>query len=297
MTVVARAPSDAGGEDDAEPSSPPAPRSARARSVAGSDSTGGVAGSAAVQDLAPTMRGGLAELGARRWGHVGHQQPAAHLKQAIAAEGQAIPASSARIGLYCKASALRKPPSRSSALPWRSPPGDRRDGDRRELRRAMHVLAQQLDAARLGLPPRSAGVAQLDGEHLVVRGFASRPTLVVPGATSLSSSSRLPVSSASRPLSPVVRPPGRARLATRPLPTGSPIATMTMATLGAASRIAFTGGVLAASTTSGDPSASALAARASDSSLSSRSICRSMTRLLPSAKPWSRRPSRKASSA
>ena len=42
------------------------------------------------------------------------------------------------------------------------------------------------------------------------------------GTSSDSSSSRLGVSSAARLLKPVRLPPGRARLATRPAPTGSP---------------------------------------------------------------------------
>jgi hypothetical protein len=43
-----------------------------------------------------------------------------------------------------------------------------------------------------------------------------------PGTTSRKSSSRLPASSFASVARPVTLPPGRARLATRPLPTGSP---------------------------------------------------------------------------
>jgi len=59
-------------------------------------------------------------------------------------------------------------------------------------------------------------------------GFQRMPTREVFGATSLSSSSRL--AKTSRPascVSPVRLPPGRARLATSPVPTGSP-ASITM---------------------------------------------------------------------
>src|ERR1700730_12721332 len=51
---------------------------------------------------------------------------------------------------------------------------------------------------------------------------------VASGAISLRISSLLPATSGIMLLKPVMFPPGRARLATRPTPTGSPTATMTM---------------------------------------------------------------------
>src|SRR5262249_9211748 len=48
------------------------------------------------------------------------------------------------------------------------------------------------------------------------------------GRSSLSNSSRLPPSSGAIRLIPVTLPPGRARLATSPLPNGSPAAVMTI---------------------------------------------------------------------
>ena len=47
------------------------------------------------------------------------------------------------------------------------------------------------------------------------------------GTTSLSSSKRFPSISTEIEVNPVMLPPGRARLATRPVATGSPTATMT----------------------------------------------------------------------
>ena len=46
--------------------------------------------------------------------------------------------------------------------------------------------------------------------------------------TSFNSSNRLPLRSGEMELSPVTFPPGRARLATSPLPTGSLLLVMTM---------------------------------------------------------------------
>src|SRR5262249_37056204 len=54
-------------------------------------------------------------------------------------------------------------------------------------------------------------------------GLRMTPTRVTCGATSLSSSSDFPYLSNSPGAKPVMLPPGRARLATKPLPTGSVI--------------------------------------------------------------------------
>src|SRR5207253_2187564 len=55
-----------------------------------------------------------------------------------------------------------------------------------------------------------------------------RATRARPGTASLRSSSRFPMSSGFMTLSPVRFPPGRARLATNPAPTGSALDAMTM---------------------------------------------------------------------
>ena len=56
-------------------------------------------------------------------------------------------------------------------------------------------------------------------------------TLETFGTVSLSSSSHLPPSEASYTAKPVALPPGRAKLATKPLPTGSATVAKTMGTL------------------------------------------------------------------
>src|SRR5215475_9250988 len=55
--------------------------------------------------------------------------------------------------------------------------------------------------------------------------IANRPR---PGTTSSKSSSRLPARSAARVARPLTLPPGRARLATMPVPTGSPATAKTI---------------------------------------------------------------------
>ena len=59
-------------------------------------------------------------------------------------------------------------------------------------------------------------------------GFQRMATRETVGSTSLRNSSCFPTSSGARAASPVTLPPGRARLATRPLPTGSLTPTITM---------------------------------------------------------------------
>ena len=56
-------------------------------------------------------------------------------------------------------------------------------------------------------------------------------TRITPGAISLSSSSHLPLSPYSNRLNPVTLPPGRARLSTKPAPTGSMIVTNMIGTV------------------------------------------------------------------
>src|SRR5262249_15354148 len=55
----------------------------------------------------------------------------------------------------------------------------------------------------------------------VVAGLNSIATLATCGAISLSSSTNLPANVGSETLKPVTLPPGRGKLATKPLPTGS----------------------------------------------------------------------------
>ena len=54
------------------------------------------------------------------------------------------------------------------------------------------------------------------------------PTRDIPGTTSVSNSSRFPLNSRVSLVSPVIFPPGRAKLSIIPVATGSPVVTMTM---------------------------------------------------------------------
>jgi hypothetical protein len=67
-----------------------------------------------------------------------------------------------------------------------------------------------------------------------------------PGSASLSSSTRLGTSSGPRKVNPVIFPPGRARLATSPSPTGSPMTGVTMGTVVVACCAARAAGVFPA---------------------------------------------------
>jgi hypothetical protein len=58
--------------------------------------------------------------------------------------------------------------------------------------------------------------------------FRRKPTRAIDGKVSFNSSTRLPDSSVTNALKPVTLPPGWARLATTPTPSGSPIAAITI---------------------------------------------------------------------
>ena len=62
-------------------------------------------------------------------------------------------------------------------------------------------------------------------------GVAKDATRVTPGAICLSSSSHFPLRPYSNEVKPVALPPGRARLSTKPAPTGSTTCTNTMGTV------------------------------------------------------------------
>ena len=67
--------------------------------------------------------------------------------------------------------------------------------------------------------------------------------LVAPDATALSNSSRLATNPLASVVNPVMFPPGRARLATRPLPTGSAANVTTMGMVVVARLAAWAAGV------------------------------------------------------
>src|SRR6516165_658548 len=60
-----------------------------------------------------------------------------------------------------------------------------------------------------------------NSEYVAAVGLNNIATLTTRGAISLSSSTHLPPSASSLAVKPVTMPPGREKLATRPLPTGS----------------------------------------------------------------------------
>src|SRR5215467_16343175 len=63
---------------------------------------------------------------------------------------------------------------------------------------------------------------------MLASGGRSSPTRASLGTASLSISSRLVLSPDAKPENPVTLPPGRARLATKPAATGSPMLVITM---------------------------------------------------------------------
>ena len=78
---------------------------------------------------------------------------------------------------------------------------------------------------------------------MLTPGDRRSPTRASLGTASLSISSLLVFSSAAKPESPVTLPPGRARLATKPAPTGSPAFAITMGMVVVAFFAANAGGV------------------------------------------------------
>jgi hypothetical protein len=73
--------------------------------------------------------------------------------------------------------------------------------------------------------------------------LTTTPTLVMPGTSWAKVPTSLAARSGATLLLPVTFPPGRARLATKPMPTGSDTATMMIGMVEVARRAAITGGV------------------------------------------------------
>ena len=119
-------------------------------------------------------------------------------------------------------------------------------------------------------------------------------TRFTPGATSLSSASRLPPIAGSQLLNPVALPPGRARLPTMLVSTGSPMLANTIGMVRVCRCNSCTNGVVVAHSRSGfDATSSAAAARIR--SIPPLAIPRnSIRRLRPSVQPNSRKPRTKA---
>src|SRR6266581_3148695 len=135
----------------------------------------------------------------------------------------------------------------------------------------------------------STGCRKYDPPPAAVWGLNRKATRVSSGAMSLSNSTHLPVIEDSKLVNPVTLPPGRAKLATKPSPTGSDIDTNTIGMLRVCpSRVATTG-LEWATITSGRNSTSSLA-NFHTSTGSSGAQRYSIPRLLPSSHPSPRSP-------
>ena len=86
--------------------------------------------------------------------------------------------------------------------------------------------------------PAAAAASRMDASCCApvtgLAGFVRTPTRLAPGTASVSSASRLEPSWGEMIEKPVMFPPGRARLATRPRPTGSLVTPITIGTLSVA---------------------------------------------------------------
>jgi hypothetical protein len=89
-----------------------------------------------------------------------------------------------------------------------------------------------------------------------------KPARTTAGAISLSSSGHLPPKVGSLDVNPVIEPPGRAKLATKPLPIGSETFTKTIGIVRVSSASAVTATVVSAVIKSGFCSTTSFARRA-----------------------------------
>src|SRR6516162_8030561 len=105
----------------------------------------------------------------------------------------------------------------------------------------------------------SIGRRKYDPPPAVVWGLNRKPTRVICGAMSLSNPTHLPVIEDSKLVNPVTFPPGCAKLATKPSPTGSDIDTNTIGILRVSPRRVVTTGLEWATITPGRNSTSSLA--------------------------------------
>ena len=121
----------------------------------------------------------------------------------------------------------------------------------------------------------------------------STRTRVIWGATSFSNSSHLPAIGASLTATPVALPPGRERLATKPLPTGSLTFVKTIGIVRVSASRAASTGPPTLMMTSGFSATSSLALVRIRSRPSPENRC-SIVMLRPSNQPSSRRPSTRA---
>src|SRR5262249_54820436 len=147
-------------------------------------------------------------------------------------------------------------------------------------------LARVADIDRLQFPPERRRNC-LDGTQLAAAGslpgIRNTATRVRSGAISLSSSNHFPPMPYSVKLNPVALPPGRARLSTKPPPTGSPTFTNTIGTARVASSKGDKLGLPVARMTSGASAISSAAYLRTSSVLVGQRV--SMRTLWPSIQP------------
>ena len=156
------------------------------------------------------------------------------------------------------------------------------------------------DLVRLGIeasPPNAPAASSISFNDCALPGSVEVPKTATReslGMISFRSSSCFPLISGARVDNPVMFPPGRARLATNPLPTGSLSNAMTMGIVEVASlaaRVAVGPPVTMMSTLRRTSSAASAGRRSSFPS----AYRHSMTMFFPSTYPSSRRPCRNAS--
>ncbi len=146
---------------------------------------------------------------------------------------------------------------------------------------AAHFVSLQPYLEQLG------GLFHLPGRFrwfMELSGLKRTPIRCARGKISFSSSSRFALSSGLKMLDPVIFPPGRARLATKPNATGSPLVTMTIGIVVVAFLAARIAGDPAVSMTSTLRRTNSAANSGSRSNFPSAQRD-SMTRFLPSSSP------------
>src|SRR5262245_16409958 len=129
-------------------------------------------------------------------------------------------------------------------------PGDMHTGRGDGFDRSGHVLLD--DALLHEISPRLRAAAcrffVVNSARFGLVGLTSRPTTVAAGTSSCSSSSRFGCTSAFSDVTPVMLPPGRARLVTSPIATGSDATSKTIGIVVVAALAASAAGVLPGAT-------------------------------------------------
>jgi hypothetical protein len=118
---------------------------------------------------------------------------------------------------------------------------------------ALSISATLRTEAVTSSTAKAGAAALVEGKNSecgAVSGLKMAVTRTMLGATCLSNCNHFPAMGGSKLLNPVMLPPGRAKLATKPSPTGSETATNTIGILKVACRSAAKTGVLLATSKS-----------------------------------------------